>query len=170
MQNAAVPHVIVAVTGEDERYRLVRRRAADLAAGHRGAVVLYDIDAAGVLASPVPTEVSADGEADLFAEDAAGQRLDPDALDTAGRPRIARQVRELRSGGIEAWGWLPTSRDVGVLAEYAQRVGAEVVLVPPGFEHPGIIERVLQREGTAEPGRQGAGGVRFEVVPDPGDT
>ena len=54
---------IVAVTGEDDRYDAIRTRASEIAAGAGGTVILYDIDAAGVFASPVPTEWS--GEAGL---------------------------------------------------------------------------------------------------------
>ena len=126
---------IVAVTGEDDRYAAVRSRASALAAGGQGTVILYDLDAGGLFASPVPTGWSGEGERELTDEEAGPRdRLDPDELDTAGRGAVAEQVRQMRSMGVDAWAWLPTSKDAADLAAYAQRQGATVVLVPPDLE------------------------------------
>jgi hypothetical protein len=146
------PHAtIVAVTGEDDRFRTVRTRATALAAGGRGTVILYDIDAGGLFASPVPTEWSGEGQRELVDEEAGPQdRLDPDELDTAGRSAIADQVRGMRAVGVDAWGWLPTSKDADDLAAYAERQGASLVLVPPELEQPGVLDRVAGRHGAAE--------------------
>src|SRR3954463_6866492 len=98
---------IVAVTGEDERYPPVRSRATALAAGGRGTVILYDLDAGGLFSSPVPTEWSGEGQRELTEQEAGPRdRLDPDELDTAGRAAVAEQVRQLRSVGVDAWAWL----------------------------------------------------------------
>src|SRR6187431_1603243 len=119
---------IVAVTGEDDRYRAVRSRATALAAAGQGTVILYDLDAGGLFASPVPTVWSGEGQQELVDEEAGPRdRLDPDELDTAGRSAIAEQVRSLRSAGVDAWGWLPTTKDAGDLAAYAERQGASLV-------------------------------------------
>jgi hypothetical protein len=123
---------IVAVTGEDDRYRPVRSRATALAAGGHGTVILYDLDAGGLFASPVPTAWSGEGEQELTDEESGPRdRLGPDELDTAGRGAIAEQVRQLRSMGVDAWAWLPSSKHVSDLAAYAEHQGASVVLVPP---------------------------------------
>src|SRR5215217_6194341 len=90
---------IVAVTGEDDRYDAIRSRASSMAAGGRGTVILYDIDAAGVFASPVPTEWSGEGEEELLEDEAIHDRLDEAALRTAGRAVVAEQVRTLRAEG-----------------------------------------------------------------------
>lgn len=121
---------IVAVTGEDDRFDAIRSRASALAAGSGSTVILYDIDAAGVFASPVPTGWSGEGEKELLDDEAAGDRLDAEALETAGRASVARQVRSMRAMGVDAWGWLPTKRDTADLAAYATRQGASLVLVP----------------------------------------
>ncbi len=132
--DAATPQTIVAVTGDDDRFSAVRTRAAALAAGGQGTVILYDLDAGGLFASPVPTAWSGEGERELADEESGPRdRLGPDELDTAGRGAVADQVRQLRSMGVDAWAWLPTSKDATALAAYAGRQAASVVLVPPDF-------------------------------------
>ena len=65
----------------------------------------------------MPTAWSGEGERELTDEEAGPRdRLDADELDTAGRATVADQVRQLRSMGVDAWGWLPTSKDAGNLA------------------------------------------------------
>ena len=79
-------------------------------------------------------------------------------------PRAAQadQVRQLRSVGVDAWAWLPTSKDAADLADYAERQGATLVLVPPDLEEPGLVDRVVGRSGAAEADQ--ASRVPFEVV------
>jgi hypothetical protein len=154
---------IVAVTGEDDRYRAVRSRATALAAGGRGTVILYDLDAGGLFASPVPTEWSGEGEEQLVDQEAGPRdRLDPNELDTAGRAAVADQVRQMRSMGVDAWAWLPTSKDADDLADYAERQGASVVLVPPDLERPSLVDKVVGRSGADEADQRSR--VRFETV------
>src|SRR3954470_2585796 len=106
--DTATPQTIVAVTGDDDRYRAIRSRATAMAAGGHGTVILYDLDAAGLFSSPVPTEWSGEGQQELTDQEAGpGERLDGDALETAGRASVANQVRQLRTVGVDAWGWLP---------------------------------------------------------------
>jgi len=162
MPKPTAPRVIVAVTGEDDRYRSVRRRARDLAVRNDGIVILYDIDAGGLFASPTPTDVSAEGEAELFEETAVDERLEPEALERVGRTAIAAQVRAMRAQGVGAWGWLPASRDGADLGAYAERVGAQRVLLPPGLEQPTILERLAAHHGTGDAAGQTS--IPFEVV------
>src|SRR5829696_5976896 len=162
MQTRSGSQTIVAVTGEDDRYRAIRSRATGLARDGGGTVILYDIDAAGVFASPVPTEWSGEGEEELLDDEAVHDRLDEAALRTAGRAVVAEQVRTLRAEGVDAWGWLPTKRDAAELAAYAERQRASVVLVPKDLEQPGIVDRVLGNAGTAQANEQSP--VRFETV------
>ena len=130
MPTTRATQTIVAVTSEDDRFAAIRSRATALAAGTGSTVILYDIDAAGVFASPVPTEWSGEGQKELLDEEATFDRLDADALETAGRGAVARQVRAMRAVGVDTWGWLPTKRDAADLAAYAARQGATLVLVP----------------------------------------
>ena len=154
---------IVAVTGEDDRYRAVRSRATALAAGGRGTVILYDLDAGGLFASPVPTAWSGEGERELTNEEAGPRdRLDPDELDTAGRGSVADQVRQLRSMGVDAWAWLPTTKDATDLAAYAERQGASLVLVPPDLGQPNVVDKVAGNAGAAEVDEHSP--VPFEIV------
>src|SRR3954453_9438353 len=89
MRNDA-SQTIIAVTGEDDRYRAVRSRATALAAGGHGTVILYGLDAGGLFSSPGPTEWSGEGEEELIDREAGPRdRLDPDELDTAGRASVA---------------------------------------------------------------------------------
>ena len=132
------PRTIVAVTGENDRYARVRSRASALAAGNEGTVILYDLDAAGTFASPTPTEWSGEGE-----RRSTPARMDPEELEAQGRKPLADQVRNLRSVGIDAWGWLPSSPAGTDLAEYAERQGADVILVPADLEEPGLVEKLI---------------------------
>lgn len=163
MNAAATPRTIVAVAAEDDRYEAVRTRATTLAQEQGLTVILYDLDAAGMFASPVPTAWSGGGERELTDEEAGPrERLGPDELETAGRGRIAEQVRALRGMGVDAWAWLPTSSDARDLAAYAERQGATLVLVPRGLEQPGLLDRVAGHAGIAEADAESP--VPFETV------
>ena len=127
-------------------------------------MILYDLDAGGLFASPVPTGWSGDGEQELTSDEAGPRnRLGPDELETAGRAPIAEQVRGLRALGVDAWAWLPTSRDARDLAAYAERQGATLVLVPADLAQPGLVDRrVAGHAGVAEAGSAGSP-IRFET-------
>jgi len=163
MTQAPLTRTIVAVTGEDDRYRALRTRATSLAEGGPTTVILYDLDAGGLFASPVPTEWSGEGERELTSDEAGPEdRLGPDELETAGRAPIAEQVRGLRALGVDAWAWLPTSRDARDLAAYAERQGATLVLVPADLAQPGLMDRVAGHAGVAE--ADAGSPIRFETV------
>lgn len=163
MTPAAMPRTIVAVTAEDDRYDAVRARATAIAQDDGSTVILYDLDAAGIFASPVPTGWSGEGERDLTDEEAGPRdRLGPDELETAGRAQIAEQVRAMRAIGVDAWAWLPTSSDARDLAAYAERQRASLVLVPPDLQQPGLLDRVAGRAGAAE--AEAGSSVSFETV------
>lgn len=138
------PQTIVAVTGEDDRFSQVRSRASAMAAGNEARVILYDLDAAGAFASPVPTEWSGEGQQELTPD-----RMGPDELEAQGRKPLADQVRSLRSIGVDAWAWLPTSADAKDLADYAERQGADVILVPPDLEQPGLLDKLRGKDADA---------------------
>jgi hypothetical protein len=163
MPDPSTSRTIVAVTGEDDRFAPVRSRATSLAAGGQGTVILYDLDAGGLFASPVPTEWSGEGQEELVEQEAGPRdRLDPEELDTAGRSEIAEQVRSMRAAGVDAWGWLPTTKDARDLAEYAERQGASLVLVPPELEQPSLVDKLAGRTGAAEANERTP--VTFETV------
>src|SRR3990172_1734334 len=119
---------IVAVTTEDDRLADVRDSGMDRALREHATLILYDLSAGSSrLESPLPTAWSAEGT-----EEAVSDRLGPEELEAAGRAEIARQVREARRRGIDAWGWLPDADDDATLHAYAARQPSPLVLVPPG--------------------------------------
>ena len=121
---------VIAVTGEDDRYEPVRKAALDRAKAERASLILYDVDAdTGPLESPLPTGWSADGT-----DDEVGDRLGPEELEAAGREAIARQVRDARGQGLDAWGWLPSDKGREALLEYASRQPGSRIMVPEGDE------------------------------------
>jgi hypothetical protein len=63
---------------------------------------------------------------------------------------------------VDAWGWLPTTKDAADLAAYAEHQGAWLILVPPDLEHAGFLDRLAGRQGSAEVDDHTA--VTFETV------
>jgi hypothetical protein len=119
---------VIGVTGEDDRYEAVRRAAVERARAERATLILYDVDAVtGPLESATPTGWSAEGT-----EEDAGDRLGPEELEAAGHEAIARQVRDARELGLDAWGWLPSDKGREALLEYAANQPGAHVLVPDG--------------------------------------
>lgn len=131
---------IVAYTGEGERFANVRRRAIELGREQGASVIFYDVDAASALASPLPTQWSAEG-----ADDEIPKRLGPDDLAAAGRADLAAEVRRAREEGIEAYGWLPEDAGADDVAEYARTVGASRIIMPAELEEPGPVDRLRGR-------------------------
>ena len=138
------PGAIVAVTAEDDRYAAARERAARLAQEHGRPVILYDLDAAALLESPLPTGWSSEGP-DRDVPD----RLDAEELEAAGRAAIAEQVRELVAQGVEAYGWLPSDRSAQALADYVNRQGAATVVVPRDIAELHGLQALLVAGTTA---------------------
>lgn len=119
---------IVAVTTEDDRYRAVRSTAEQRARDEHATLILYDLTAGeNPFDSPLPTNWSSEGQ-----EESVSDRLGPEELEAAGRAEIAKQVREARDRGIDAWGWLPDADDDATLLAYAADQPGALVLVPPG--------------------------------------
>lgn len=119
---------VIAVTGEDDRFKLVREAAMRRAKRDRATLILYDLDAVeSPLESPLPTGWSAEGT-----EEEVGDRLGPEELEAAGREAIARQVLAARQRGLDAWGWLPSDKGRDALLEYAGRQPAAHIVVPEG--------------------------------------
>lgn len=146
------PKVIVAYTGEGDRYLTMRKAAIATAAQSEARLIFYDIDAApGSIAgisnplegSPLPTSWSGEGETQLF-----GDSLMPDDLERAGRHDAARMVQEARRAGIDAYGWLPGSKGGDDLVKYAKEQGANLVMLPAELEDPGIMQRLRGHAGT----------------------
>lgn len=135
---ATAPTCIIAYTAEDDRYRAVREAAMETARATAARLILYDIDAAQMFASPLPTEEwSGEGDRELWPD-----RLAPDDLERAGRHNIAEQVRAAQRSGIQAFAWLPQKKGADGLAEYADAQGADLIMMPEEMENPGIIDRL----------------------------
>ena len=131
------PTCIVAVTGEDGRYDSLLRAARQTAAQAEARLILYDVDAAQMFASPLPTEWSGDGADQQFSE-----LLSAEDLERAGRHPIAEQVRKARADGIEAFGWLPSKKGAPALAEYADKHQADLIMVPSYSEDPSFLDKL----------------------------
>ncbi|MFN8506640.1 MAG: hypothetical protein U0547_03630 [Dehalococcoidia bacterium] len=131
------PTCILAYTAEDDRYHFLRLAAEDAARDANARLILYDIDAAQLLAAPTPTEWSGEGTAEEYPD-----LLDPPALEAAGRHAIAAQVSHARSEGIQAWGWLPSHKGAGGLAEYAGQHGVDLIMLPAAMAEPGLMDRL----------------------------
>jgi hypothetical protein len=127
---------VIAVTGEDDRYRAVREAALELAKDEHATLILYDVDApTGPLESQTPTGWSAEGT-----EEDVSDRLGPEELEAAGRGAISRQVAEARSDGVEAWGWLPSDTSQEALLEYAAGQPGARIMIPAGDEDFDVSE------------------------------
>jgi hypothetical protein len=149
---------IVAVTTQDDRHAAVRKRAASLARDAGSTVILWASDASlSALESPLPTGWSGDGEQEQF-----GDRLGPGDLEASGHELLARQVGELRDGGVDAWGWLPETADAEHLATYATDQGATLVLVSTADG-----DLIADLRDATDKARDGShpGAVRIEAVP-----
>lgn len=131
------PTTIIAYTSEDGRYDNVLRAALQTAREAEARLILYDIDAAHLFTSPRPTEWSAETPEQDWPD-----LLNEDDLERAGRAPIARQVREARSEGVEAFGWLPKRKGADALAEYADRQHADLIILPADMEEPGLFDRL----------------------------
>jgi hypothetical protein len=133
---------VLAVTADDDRFAHVRTAAEEVARTAGATLILYDWDSAMLLGDPLPSIWSAEGT-----DTAVPDRLDPEALDAAGRSALADQVREVRSRGVEASAWLPSTHDAEALAQYAIDHEATDVFLPADLDGPGSVESTLGERG-----------------------
>ncbi|HVL53593.1 MAG TPA: hypothetical protein VM344_04980 [Vitreimonas sp.] len=124
MTNDAAATTILAIVAE-QGGDAVRQRAIELARESGAGVILWDADAGTrLLEDPLPNQWSGHGQEEQF-----GDRLTINDLEAAGRAPLARQVAEVQSAGVQAWGWLPSDQDADGLRDYARRQGARIVVV-----------------------------------------
>lgn len=135
--------VIIAITGDDDRFAAARRRAMSLA-GAGDILILYDWDAPTLFGDPLPTWWSGEGSEGLFS-----RRLDQTRLRAAGRATIADQVAEADTAGVTAYGWLPSDHGPKALADYAREQGAATIVVPGALEEVNGLDVLLN--GTGQP-------------------
>jgi nucleotide-binding universal stress UspA family protein len=150
---ATSPTVIIAYTSEDGKYDAVVQAAEEAARSAAARLILYDSDAASRFSEPLPSDWSGEGSRELFDSDA----LSPEELEAAGRHAIAEQVRHARSRGIQAFGWLPKSKDANAIAEYADREHADLVILPSALEEPGLMGKLRGEASVAEMTEKAAG-------------
>lgn len=134
--------VVLALTADDDRFADVRTTAEEVAHESGATLILYDWDAAMLFGDPLPSVWSADGT-----DKAVPDRLDPEALDAAGRSAIAEQVRDARSRGIDASAWLPSTHDAEALAQYAIDHGATDVFLSADLDALASVESTLRERG-----------------------
>jgi len=130
--------------GEGEHFAPLLKQAIDLAHTAEASLVLYDADAATRFAEPLPSNWSGTGADGLF-----GDLLSPNDLDRAGRGAMAGHVRAALTAGVKASGWLPGSRSAATLAEYAEKIGADMIILPEDLEDRSLYERF---RGDPSPG------------------
>jgi hypothetical protein len=129
---------IVALVDEAGDLEHVRRAGVDMVADAPGTrLILYDASSASAFTEPVAGAVSADGVAEQY-----GPLLSPEDLEKLGRPELARQVRDARERGIDAWGRLASDHGIEPLMEFARSQGADLVLLPEGLGDPTMLERL----------------------------
>lgn len=133
---ATSPKCIIAYTAEDDRYRSVRQAAIQTARESDARLILYDVDAASLFSSPLPSNWSGEGGGELFPD-----LLEPEDLERAGRHRIAVQVIEARNKGVDTYGWLPDKKSAEELAEYAEKQAADLIMLPAELQEPGLVDR-----------------------------
>jgi hypothetical protein len=166
--NAATPRptrsrpagAVLAITGDDDRFRTARVEAVRIAAEDGSRLILYDWDAATVLGDPLPSNWSAEG-----AGTKTPSELDEVALEAAGRAPIAQQVRDARRAGVEASAWLPSEPGPDAMVRWALEHGAGTIVVPEDLGERGKLETLAT--GTTDPAAAVAreSPVRVVVVP-----
>jgi nucleotide-binding universal stress UspA family protein len=144
MTAVATPGRVIAYLGEDRHYEPLLRQAIRMARESGAELVLYDADAATIVGAPLPTNWSGEGSDELFSD-----LLSPEDLERAGRAKLGDLVRTARAAGIEAAGWLPGSRGADALAEYAEKVGATLILLPADLDDRSFMDRL---RGAPSPG------------------
>jgi hypothetical protein len=158
MDDERKTQTIVALVDEKGELDHVRRAAEDVAAGSNGTrLILYDGSSASEFTEPVAAPVSAEGVAEEY-----GSLLSPDDLDKLGRSNVARQVREARAGGIDAWGRLASDHGIEPLMDFARSQRADLVLLPEELDDPSVIDRL--RGDTLEDA-EGSARIPFQLVP-----
>lgn len=151
------PSLIVAQVGEEPAEDLVHRAALSLATEAHARLVLYDADAASLLSEPLPSNWAGEG-----AEEEFGDLLSPDELTVLGRPELRDLVVEARSHGLDAYGWLAGGHGVDSITEYAERIAADLILVPESALERGPL--ALGEEDVLEAAHEIPRRVRVGVV------
>lgn len=105
--------------------------AAERAAREDATLVVLVVDAVGRFSRVRPTWWSATGQ-----EAAYEGPLTPVQLELLGEHEVAVAVLRARSAGVDTYGWLPTQRGAGGVAEYARGHRADVVFTAPA--HAGL--------------------------------
>ncbi len=143
---ATSPTCIIAYISEDDRYQAVLHAAEETAKAANARLILFDSDAASHFSEPLPSNWSGQGSRELFDSDTLGA----DELDRAGRHAMAEKVRHARSLGIQAFGWLPNSKDANAIAEYADREQADLIMLPSDLDDRGLIGKLQGQSSTEQ--------------------
>ncbi len=131
------PSCIISYIGESERSRPVIDMAIEAASKHGARLIFYDAAAASRFGSPLPTFWSG------TRDEQQPELLGPGDLEAAGRAFVAAIVIEARSRGIDAHGWLPSSRGAHDLAAYADVHHADLIILPSDLEHVPFLDRFV---------------------------
>lgn len=121
--------LIVCCTDAAGRFDAVRTVALQQAKDSGARVIFYDVTDDGTFTDPRPNFWAGEGEAEQY-----DQPLDPVAIEKLGRHDLAVQVMQAREQGVDAYGWLPNEPGGKGLRDYANREGADLVLLPADDE------------------------------------
>lgn len=138
------PTCIIAYASEHDKYPALGKLAIETAQSAQARLILYDIDAATLFASPTPTAWSGERP-----EEDVPNMMDPEDLEAAGRQSIARQVAAARRAGVDAYGWLPSTKGSDGLASYADSIGADLIMLPHELAEPSLFERLRGASAAA---------------------
>lgn len=121
---------VVALVGKTGAAAVIAA-AAERAASENATLVVLVVDAVGRFSRVRPTWWSATGQ-----EAAYDGPLTPVQLELLGEHEVAVAMLRARDAGVDTFGWLPTQRGVGGIAEYARGNRADVVVAAPA--HAGL--------------------------------
>lgn len=138
-------HAILACAAESDRRMAVLAAAVEAAQRQQVRLILYDMDAASSWVGSLP-ELDSDGYQ---------HPLSPEELRGLGRGRLAEQVEQARSQGVDAFGWLPRGPGADAMVAYAREVGATTVMLSAELETPTFMQRLHNL--TARRAKQRAG-------------
>lgn len=149
---AAAPSSVIVYIGEDEeKYAPVVDAAINAARGSSNAkLIFYDAEAGSRFGSPTTTFWSGDRDRSVDAKVDEEWRLEPADLETEGREVIARMVLRARDAGIRAYGWLPRSRGADEFTQYAERHGADLLILPSDLEDVPKLTKLVKGAADAD--------------------
>ena len=122
---ATSPTCVVAYVGEDDRYQTVREAGLNTALASEAKLILFEPPDGSTAKDPIKR----------WKQSVRGSRpLRPEELEAVGRSSLASHVREARSLGVDAYGWVGRSRGIDDLERCAFSQNADLLVLPTDLE------------------------------------